>query len=225
MMRGFKIWMVLGGGLGLLLGMGGRADAGPVSIVNASFEADPTSFFTSLTPTGWNFLSGGGGVFRPASANNGGNGNFMDITQFPSGAPDGIQVAFVQGGSILSQVTSTAAVVGRSYTLDVWAGTQNNFGSSSPFSVGLYDGGTAIASFSGIGPYGSYQEVVITGVGRGLGNLEVRLTAVRQTLFDSARLTDNGVVPVPEPSTLALGFLGAAGTLGVVRRRRKAVSV
>ena len=155
----------------------------------------------------------------PANKNNGGQGDYMDPTQFPNEAPAGIQVAYVQTGGTLFQVTGTAAVVGQAYSLDVWVGTQNNVGPAGTFSIGLFSGNTAIATFAGLSTVNLYNEIKITGVATTTGNIGISLSAIsNQTLFDDVK-----VMAVPEPSSLALGLL-AAGTCGIfVRCRRKGV--
>jgi hypothetical protein len=187
----------------------GTANAGPITVVNGSFETDPTGFYTSLTPTGWTQNSGSGGVFRPANINNGGNGDYMSTGQFPNAAPDGIQVAYETGS--ISQTTSTAAVLGQFYELDVWAGTQNNIGGNSAFSINLTDGATTIGSFSGAAPNGVYQEYKVFGFGLGLGNLGITLNGIGQTLFDAVALS-TATPPPPGPISIVNGSFEADPT-------------
>jgi hypothetical protein len=194
------------------------AQAGPLPVANPSFEQDVTGFFTGLTPTGWTYLGGAsGGVFRPLNAFNGGSGNYMDPSQFPptQGAPDQNQVAFVTGGS-LSQITSTPSIAGDVYTLNVWAGTQNNIGAASTFSVGLFENNIQFASFSGTAPINTYEPISISGVApAGGGNIEIRLASTsHQTLFDDVRLS------APEPASIVLAGLGAISLISCGLNRR-----
>jgi hypothetical protein len=193
------------------------SQATPITVTNFSFEDPQTTFFLGGAPSGWTFSGGSVGIIRPIGAFNGGAGNFMDPSQFPGqGAPNQNQVAYILTGT-LSQDTGTAAVAGQEYTLDLWAGHQNNSGSSTAIVVNLLEGSTTFATFSGDVPVDTYMPVSITGTAAGLGNLTIELQSPSgQNLFDDIRLT-----AVPEPAGVALFGLGGVLLLRRVLRIRR----
>jgi hypothetical protein len=197
------------------LGYASNANAGPLSIVNASFE-DPV-----LSPggvsngvPGWT-VTGSGSVFFPVA----GEANH---------APDGNNVAATgtNAAGAIFQDLGIPVVVGHQYELDVFVGTRAD-GFASHYLVELLAGTTTFASQSGTPTAdGSFFAVQVLGVGSGSGDLGVRLgeTGVGQTLFDNVRVLDNSASTtgvIPEPSSIILSGIGALClTIGSLRRRR-----
>lgn len=200
------------------LGVSTAAQAGPIAVQNASFELPAlTTSFVYGPPSAWT-LSGSGGVFRP--------------TAFQV-APDGQQVAFLEGDGALWQQLAVAGQLGTTYHLSVFVGTQVDFSFGlEAYKLELFDGNDVIATVTANIPRASdLFDVSISGVGLGHGLLGVKiwsafsqgpngeLLGVGQPLFDNVRVwSDEPQVTVAEPSTLAL--LMVAGLAGVVRRQR-----
>ncbi|MBL8876833.1 MAG: hypothetical protein JNM86_13640 [Phycisphaerae bacterium] len=89
----------------------------PIPIVNAGFEAPVITActFRGFVPAtdGWTNLPGGaGGLWRP--------GTCWDLN-----APEGIQVAYSNGGST-QQILSTSALASTTYTLSAFIGTRDH---------------------------------------------------------------------------------------------------
>lgn len=88
-----------------------------VPIVNPSFEVDPLAPGADQpTITGWDTTAGGGdGIFRPT------------LSDYPGGAPDGLNVAYVNlSGNRVRQVLTTTLEAGTRYVLEVEVGWNNN---------------------------------------------------------------------------------------------------
>ena len=232
----------------VLLGLftAGPAAASVVSINNASFETVDTtvgcttggslnpgafiatqflgSFCVSSDPfAGTWSVSGVVGVWYPS------------FPYYPSGAPDGTNVAFANNGSIsqiLSGSTGTAGL--GSYTLSAFIGgrcdvpitnyTVQLFAGSAPIAS---DSNTLVPSLAPGAGCGKFVLDTLTGnvtssslVGQ---SLEIVLSATgtnntSQATFDDVTLTFQPAATTPEPGTLTL--LGS-GLLGLVHRLRR----
>jgi hypothetical protein len=191
--------------------MGRPAAAAPITVQNFSFESPalegPGSYNTSIS--NWT-ISGNAGVYRPA------------VGTEVNSVPDGVQVAYILGSGSISQDLGVAALLGQSYQLDVYVGTQINF-TGANYTIQLLDGVLVIGSQSGVLPTAStFGNVSVTGLGTGAGNLGVRLIANgQQPLFDNVRVQSADLAPdvsaVPEPATLGTLALG----LGALARRKR----
>lgn len=133
------------------------AHADPVPIVNHSFE-DPVLVdggFVQQSP-GWTRTNTFCGVFNPS------------VTAFPSQAPDGQNVAFLDGSSQLSQITGAILSPNTTYTLSVDYGSRLDFAGIAPF-IALRVNGLIIAGsnpFASPAPPGTFQTLTIA-VGTG----------------------------------------------------------
>jgi PEP-CTERM motif len=177
-------------------------------VLNPSFEADtltPGGFSGSIS--NWTVSGGPGGTQR-----------FSTQTALPT---DGVNHAYANSGTTLSQLTSETIVGGQTYTLTVDVGRESTFvGSLATLRLyGLTSGpGVAIAELTGLAPgltYLTNQTVTYTApVGGAFDGQVVGIALIGsggvQVIFDNVRF-------VPEPSSFLLGGLGA---LALLRRRR-----
>jgi hypothetical protein len=206
---------VLGGLAALtLLLAGNAADAAPLLIVNAGFEASVLDDGgVDFNPLGWN-SSGDSGAFDPHAA------------ALAAGAPEGENVAFASFGSpTLSQTLASTAEANTMYTLSLLVGNRLDapFGG---YQAELWAGGTLLASDdNSLAPTdGSFlQSTVQYFVSAGdavIGSaLEIRFRSLGwQTVFDDVQLDAEPRRDVPEPGLLTLLALGA-GTAAARRRR------
>jgi hypothetical protein len=198
--------------LALVVAMTPAANAAPVSIVNAGFEAsildDSQAIFSLL---GWT-SDGDAGTFDPHAA------------AFSTGAPEGENVAFAShGGPTISQVLSATAQANTLYTLTMLVGNREDapFGG---YQAELWAGGTMLAQDNGAQQPGdgqfhlsTVQYFVAAGDSVTGSALEIRFKSLGwQTVFDDVRL--DATEAVPEPALLAL--LGLGGAAAARRQRR-----
>ena len=196
-------------------------NASPVFINNASFETLPPgglpfgcgigcSYSEGLVP-GWTVTGGSTGQFRPGSPAN--------MAYFDS-IPDGLTVAYTNGGS-LSQTVGATVQLGFIYQLLVDQGLRRDI--PDPGVIELLIGGTPIVA-SGVaaapGGWSTYTATYIgtaADVGKSISILLI--SAGPQGDWDNVRL-DAGPVStaIPEPATIALVGIALAG-LGMQRRR------
>jgi len=216
-----------------LLTTGVWADSVP--IVNASFETTNTlspncnglgcAFNFAIpdwTPSFNGILNDPNaavGSFRPGS----------NLNYFTSPLPNGIIVAFINSGAI-SQTLGVSVLPNATYTLSVDVGRRVDV-SGVNYSLNLYDGSisdvlcsTGSNSNSSIAA-GTFKDVTLTcttGSSVPVGLLGIELTGNgRQVNFDNVQLNVTNAVSTPEPSALALTFVGLfVGGLLFLRSRR-----
>lgn len=189
------------------------ASAASIAVANASFETLPPgslpfpcgtacSFSAGSVP-GW-VATGATGQFQPGAA---GYYNYV---------PDGLTVAYINGGSITQTVAATA-VAGSTYTLTSAFGIRNDFGN--PGSIRLVVGSNTIFA-TGTAPtpgnwstYTASYTATLADVG---GAISIELvSAGAQGGFDDITLSS----AVPEPASWAMMLVGF-GLVGYAARRR-----
>ena len=118
------------------LAYAGHASATPLTLNNASFEL-PTQAPGVIGPAGFitNWTAGGAGL-----------AGVVNIPSIPGafsiGAPDGNQVAYINGGSNISQTTGSLFQTNTTYTLSVFVG-QDSIDPFAPLQAILYEGNTS----------------------------------------------------------------------------------
>jgi hypothetical protein len=222
--------------LTVVLATTGPATADVINIINPSFESphlvlgDPgvVSFLpegiTRYDAAGWT-VYGAGGTFQPVVG--------LAVNYVPDGSQVGWANDLAAHDSYLYQDTGTPSVAGTQYVLSVAVGSRldpnpPNGGFPSSYLVELLEGNTVIGSASGqtSAGTGNFSAVSVTGVGTGSGTLGIRLEDTgyySQTLFDDVHLESMSTA-VPEPATLTLACLGAAGLIGYGRRLRRIIT-
>jgi hypothetical protein len=197
--------LVIGGALSLaaLTAIAGPAAAGPVTIVNPGFETPALGDggFTNGSITGWTATgTAARGVLNPTTA------------QLVA-PPEGVQVAYLDGGGTavtLAQTLATTVVAGESYVLEADFAYRLNLPTTQPpFTLELLAGGSVVASFAG-GPgngFGSGAFKTATAsytapatgpqIGTALG---IRISMIgatnTQITFDDVRINSS---PAPSP--------------------------
>ena len=211
---------------------------GPIAVPNFSFQSPVQAAGTNSSGaagsttaiTNWTIQTGAGGVFFP-------NGNSGLGNPLP-GTADGSQYAFAESSSN-AQVTSLLLTAGLGaiedgkYTLTVAVGHRNTAARlPDNYRIELLGDGNVLAfaellDARNVIPAASFVDLTVTfdAAFADLGKLlNIRLIhstddgVFRQGAFDNVRLSFEA--HVPEPTTAALGLLGAAGLM--MRRRRLA---
>jgi hypothetical protein len=194
-------------------------------ITNGSFElphadsgwiTEPFGRFILAAPTGWNVTSVEIGPFEPSSL------------AFPSGIPDGTQVAAVGNelstGGLFQDVTENLSF-GMQYSLTAWVGSRADAPGSGIVSLETVAGDVLATSGIVTPADGTWQQIALTYsppsgspfLGDGLRVLLSRAGGI-QSDFDSISLT---AAAVPEPATIVLGLCGGAALLGWRLRSRR----
>ncbi len=203
---------------GLIALAAAPAQAVAIPVVNGSFETlaavgfigcgTGCSYSTDPIP-GWINSGGTNGQFLPGSSS--GNTTYFNYV------PDGVAVAYSNGGSIVQTLAATAQA--GVYTLLVDFGVRNDIGS--PGSIKLTIGSTSIFA-TGVyplaGTWATYSATyTVTAADAGAPITITLDTTGAQADFDDVRLDFIGV---PEPASWALMIAGF-GMIGAAARRRK----
>ena len=205
-----------------------QAGATAIAVTNPSFEQDTTyqnsigtaDLWTSGSISGWS-VTGDTGYWHPSTYEYPGGG---DTNTPATNVPDGVNVAYSNGGTI-AQTLATTLADSTTYTLGVWIGHRAD-GYWNDYTIELLAGGTVIASaFDPIDPGpGQFGHTTLTysagasdpHAGQALG-IEF-VTNGAQVNYDAVTLNASAV---PEPKGLALVAAGLIG-LGLMRRRATA---
>jgi hypothetical protein len=184
-----------------------------VNIVNPSFESNALALDT------WNFsIDGwiGGATWHPGTS------------YYPSGVPDGVNVAWNNSGTI-SQTLTTALTNNTTYNLNVQIGHRADGVWSNNYTIELLAGSNVIASAynpidPGLGKFGLASLAYTAGqndsnAGQLLGIAFVTVGA--QVNYDAVSL--NAVPSVPEPEEYLMMLLGAGMVAFQVKRKQKAL--
>jgi hypothetical protein len=216
-LRSMSFRVVLIATLGLLCAFTGVA--GPISVINFSFETLPEGGLPSGCGTDCSFST----APIPGWINSGDSGQFQPgppaTTAFFTTLSDGPTVAYSNGPAI-SQTVTGGVVVGTTYTLMVDLGQRHDL----PFtaSADLLINGNLIAATGTNPAAGTFSTFTATYVGLAgdVGDsitIEL-LTSGAQGDFDNVRLSDSTVVP--EPAGVTLLGLGLVGLSLLARRKR-----
>jgi hypothetical protein len=193
-----SIWGLVVGALLLCGTTQARADL----IVNGGFE---TGDFT-----GWS-LTGNPGFISIVGSSLAHSGNFA------------ASFGAVGSPTFLTQSQNIATTPGHSYTLDFWL--QNDGGPANSFTAS-FDGNTVV-SRNDSAPFG-YTEFTVSNLVASSSSTPVGFSFQQNPSFwqlDDVSLTDNGPASAaPEPASLTLLGIGAAGLVGYGWRRRRQVS-
>jgi hypothetical protein len=195
----------------IVLSCGYQASAGPISIVNPSFEAP------ALAPGTFN--SGAGGPIT-GWTNTGFSGVFYPIIGFNFfSIPDGHQTAVIASGTV-SQVLSAALLNSTTYTLQVDVGARLDCCTLPAYAVQLWAGPTLLSTAPIVSPApgnfltatAAYTSLAADpSAGQAL-SIVLNSVSGSQVNFDNVRLNSSSTasgVPEPVPSVLILASLCA----------------
>ena len=192
------------------------AQATAVTVVNPSFETSYAQPYNCGVNCSWN-TSGipgwaGEGSFNPGPP---------ATTTYFNYVPDGITVAYSNGGSI-SQTVSAAALANRTYILQVDLGYRKDYADNG--NIELVIGSHTIfgtgAAPQGSGDWATWTASFTTSAADIGAPISIVLNSPgAQGDFDNVRLDVSS--GVPEPATWAL-MLGGFGLAGAALRRRRA---
>jgi hypothetical protein len=203
--------------------------ANPITVNNASFETLPgggplpfgcgtgcaysESDIAATTIPDWTVTGNVYGQFQP--------GPPTTLTYFDT-VPDGITIAYTNGGSI-SQTVGSTVVVGVVYTLLVSVGVRND--EPDPGTEALVvNGNTYLATGTPASPgHWSTYTATYTGLAGDLGDaITIQLASPgAQGDWDNVQLSSaTSASGVPEPASGLLVGLGALALAGIVRHKR-----
>ncbi len=201
------------------------APAAALTVVNASFETLPAGglpngcgtgcAFSTTTVPGWTESSGAAfGQFRPGSAS--GNFAYFDYV------PDGVTVAYLNGGSI-AQTLGATAIAGHTYVLTTDFGVRHDLGNPGSIQLSVGSGNAfAIGLVPVPGSWSTFTASYTATVADAGGAITITLASPGgQGDFDNVTLNDT---TVPEPASWALMIVGFGLVGGAVRRRSATVA-
>ena len=196
------------------------AAAASIAVANASFETQVLGDSFGYCGTGCSFSTNGIAGWAVSSG-----GQFLPgppaTTTYFDYVPDGVTVAYSNGGTI-SQVLTAVGRAGGIYTLKVDLGVRHDIGN--PGSAALVIGANTIAAVgapAAAGGWSTYTATYTATLADAGAPISIVLsTPGAQGDFDNVRL---GGVGIPEPGTWALFVMGF-GALGLAQRRRRALA-
>jgi hypothetical protein len=182
-------------------------DTNPLTVacggVDCAYNAGPIPDWVTTGPTG---------SWQPGNPSN---------SVYFDGLPDGVVVAYANGGTI-TQIVSEVVTLGTTYTLLVDVGNRKDLPQTGE--VYLTIGGTPVAAIGGIAAEGAFATFTATytglaaDVGKSIGILLT--TSGPQGVFDNVQLSSEAA-PVPEPASVGLLGLGLLGIMAIRRRSAK----
>ena len=191
-----------------------------ISVANASFETLPPGGLPDSCGTGCSFsldgnipgwsTSGGVGLFQPGTAG------------FFNSVPDGLTVAYSNGGTIW-QTVGVTAVAGTTYTLSTAFGARNDIGGQGSVSL-LVGANTVVAT--GVAPTAGNWSTFIASYTATLADAGSAITIQLDSRgpqggFDKVELS----AVLPEPANWAMLITGFGLTGAVMRRRRVTAAI
>ena len=200
------------------------AIAAPVTVDNWSFETLPVgglnnagcgtgcSYSTGIAIPNWATTGSQTGQFQPGSTG-----------AYFNSVPDGLTVAYTNGGTI-SQLLSTTALANTTYQLLVDLGFRKDI--ADPGTISLQIGAQTIFA-TGVadplsGDWVTYMALLTTTAADGGAGITINLASnAGQGDFDNVRLDATAATGVPEPLTPSLVGWGLAGVIGLRRRKAK----
>lgn len=228
-----KVFLLMLSGLLVMGAISSQAGATNLPVANYSFESN--------TPGDGGWLTDASGSTWVRAINDW-SYTFADGTykgthrftadKYPAGAPDGLNVAFVNGGTnggyIRQIVQGTALTEGHIYTLSVYAGKRLDAIPGLSYGVQLVAGGNLLAQlFDVVDQPGTFELAKVQYV-PGSGDpslglpLEIKLWSFGgQTNFDQVSLTNSTPAPTPIPGSVALMLSGLVGMSALGLRFRK----
>jgi len=187
-----------------------------LTVGDPSFEGTVLSSggFTSgvYTANSWN-SNANAGIFRPTSSS------------YPSGVPDGVNIAYSSSAAVIDQVLSATLTANTTYTLSINVGSRFDTPHNDGYTIQLLAGGVLLSGTTNFpvptdGAFVLATTVYTTGTSNPqLGQaLEIKMfsAATGQTSFDNVKLD---ATTVPEPASFLLFGLTAIGA-GFFRMRR-----
>jgi hypothetical protein len=190
-----------------------------ITVINPSFEMTSGLNFSGPTFGKWNLgpipgwdLTGEGGSWQPDTV----------AARSYSSVPDGITVAYSNGGSI-SQTLDASLIPNTTYNLSVDVGHRRD-GLDPNYTIAIYAGSELLDSLTGSNgsiPIGTFADETLTftsgeKVAPGMLKIVLSSNGGPQTAFDDVRLT---AFALPEPASLSLLAVGCGLILFVFRRR------
>ncbi len=194
-----------------------------IAIVNSSFE-DPV-LNDGVNVVGWE----GWQLYSPATTRAGGTWNINgESTYWNVSAPHGNNVGYLTNGNFPEDSASGTQSLGvnlladSNYQLSFFVGHPIGYATGTQYEAGLYAGQNILASISGTGPEGSFQQVQLDFDSTGSSfigeELSIYFFSSRvQTAFDDIRLS---VSSVPEPATIVPWCVAGLAGVGLARRQR-----
>jgi hypothetical protein len=185
-----------------------------IAVTNASFETLPPGGLPSGCGAGCSFSAGS----IPGWLTIGGTGQFQPGTAgFYNYVPDGLTVAYSNGGTIAQTVSVTAAA-GATYTLTGAFGRRTD--TINPGSISLFVGANQVVA-TGISPTPGDWSIYTASYTATLADVGSAITIVLSSPGSQGGFDNIILTAVPEPASWAMLLVGF-GMVGVAARRRKA---